>query len=284
MIAMRYLGFLLKVSRPRFWFYTFGTFLVGLAGAAVFRSDLITAKSIIFGLYFLFPANLLIYGINDIFDFETDKLNQKKQEYEILVQPNQHKKLFFFILLFNLPFFAAAFAMAINTVPALAGFLFFSIFYSTPPIRAKTKPFLDSVFNILYVFPGIFAFQLLSDKKLPVIIIIAAGIWTFAMHAYSAIPDIEADRTAQIKTIATQLGTVKTLFLCLILYLFSAILVYQYFGFLSIILGLIYASMIFLSYYAEKKNNIFSVYKFFPIINVAVGFILFWYIAYAKFF
>jgi hypothetical protein len=41
---------------------------------------------------------------------------------------------------------------------SLLGFLFFGIFYSAPPIRAKEIPFLDSFFNILYVFPGIAAY------------------------------------------------------------------------------------------------------------------------------
>ncbi|NCQ82272.1 hypothetical protein GW750_05760 [bacterium] len=32
-------------------------------------------------------------------------------------------------------------------------FLFTSLFYSLPPIRAKAKPFLDGTFNILYILP-----------------------------------------------------------------------------------------------------------------------------------
>lgn len=35
-------------------------------------------------LYFLFPANLLVYGVNDIADEDTDILNAKKQGYELL--------------------------------------------------------------------------------------------------------------------------------------------------------------------------------------------------------
>lgn len=33
----------------------------------------------IFALYFVIAANIWIYGINDIYDYETDKLNPKKQ-------------------------------------------------------------------------------------------------------------------------------------------------------------------------------------------------------------
>lgn len=278
------LRFLLKVSRPRFWLYILGPFLIGLAAAAENRVELLTLKNLIFGLYFLFPANLLIYGVNDIFDYETDKLNQKKQDYELLVQPKSHNRLLLYILLFNLPFIIAVFFLAIDTIGALTGFLFFSIFYSAPPIRAKTKPFLDSIFNILYVFPGIFAFYLISGKFPSVLVIFAAGLWTFAMHAYSAIPDIEADRRAELQTVATKIGADATLLLCLFLYLSSAFLVYQYLGFLSILLAFTYGLMILLSFWFKKEEKIFTVYKFFPIINSAAGFLLFWYIAFKLFY
>ncbi|MBP7474125.1 MAG: prenyltransferase, partial [Pyrinomonadaceae bacterium] len=195
--------FLLKVSRPRFWFYIFGPYLVGLVAAAETRGDLLDWRFALFGLYFLLPANLLIYGVNDIFDYETDKLNEKKNAYETLVVPDRRKSLTIAILTTNIPFIIASIIFASAALPSLVGFLFFSIFYSAPPIRAKTKPFLDSAFNILYVFPGAFTFQMLSGNFPPIGLMIAAGCWTAAMHAYSAIPDIEADKAAGLKTIAT---------------------------------------------------------------------------------
>ena len=75
---MSIIQFLLKVSRPRFWLYVFGPYIVGLAAGAATRDDFVRIENLVFGLYFLLPANLLIYGINDIFDFETDRLNPKK--------------------------------------------------------------------------------------------------------------------------------------------------------------------------------------------------------------
>ncbi|HBE82737.1 MAG TPA: lycopene elongase, partial [Blastocatellia bacterium] len=54
---MSFLLTLLKISRPRFWVYVFGPYLVGLAAAAASANDLLRPGSIVFGLYFLFPAN-----------------------------------------------------------------------------------------------------------------------------------------------------------------------------------------------------------------------------------
>ena len=71
----------------------------------------------------------------------------------------------------------------------------FSLIYSLPPIRAKAVPFFDGITNILYVLPGIMAYLVLhSDLSRP--LVIAAWAWVMAMHAYSAIPDIEADTKA----------------------------------------------------------------------------------------
>lgn len=276
--------FLLKISRPRFWLYILGPYLVGLAAAATSQADFFRPESVIFAIYFLFPANLLIYGINDIFDFETDRLNPKKMDYEQLVRPESHAKLVVWILFFNLPFLVAAIFLAQTALPPLAGFLFFSIFYSAPPIRAKAVPILDSAFNILYVFPAAFAYQLISGSFPPVSIMIAAGLWTMAMHAYSAVPDIDADREAKIHTVATSLGKSGTLIFCLSMYIGSAAIAYQYLGIFSIVIGTVYTSMMLASLSRNKWLTIFSIYEYFPIINAAIGFFLFWYVVFVKLF
>ena len=276
-------GFLLKVSRPRFWFYIFGPYIVGLAAAATNRNDFVDWRASVFAVYFLFPANLLIYGINDVFDHETDKLNEKKTGYEALVGSDRHRSLAAWILVLNLPFIIAAVLWMPETLPSLAGFLFFSIFYSAPPIRAKGMPFLDSVFNFLYVFPGVFAYQLLSGSLPPVSLLISAGLWTAAMHAYSAIPDIEADRAAGLATIATVCGPYGTLAICSMLYLGAAVISFEYLGLVSVSLGSVYLILMLASFWSVKHGRLFQLYRSFPLINVLAGFILFWSIALAKF-
>ena len=271
--------FLIKVSRPRFWLYIFGPYLVGLAAGAASREDFLRLDVVLFTIYFLFPANLLIYGINDIFDFDTDRRNPKKAEYEMLVRPESHRKLVRDILLLNVPFIVAMVFLTPQALPSLAGFLFFSIFYSAPPIRAKAVPILDSAFNILYVFPGAFAYQMLTGSFMPWILFIAAGLWTMAMHAYSAIPDTRADKEAGVSTIATLLGKTGTLVFCLTAYLASAALASPYLGYFTILLAAVYTAMIALSWASNKEDGVFSIYRYFPLVNAVVGFTLFWLVA-----
>ena len=272
--------FLLKVSRPRFWLYVFGPYLIGLAAAASTRNDFIAFDVLYFALYFLFPANLLIYGINDIFDFETDRRNPKKAEYEMLVRPESHRPVAWTIAILNLPFILLAFFFAPQALLSLGGFLFFSIFYSAPPIRAKAAPLLDSAFNILYVFPGAFAYQMLTGLFPPLILFLAAGLWTMAMHAYSAIPDIDADGKAGVRTIAMLLGKNGTLLFCLIAFMVAAVLASSYLGYVSLILAAVYAALICLSWFSKNENGLFSIYQRFPVVNAIVGFALFWFTAF----
>ena len=281
---MQNLRFLLNVTRPRFWFYVFGPFIVGLAAGITTTDHIHNLTHLLFGIYFLFPANFLIYGINDVFDYETDKLNEKKSGYETLVTPERRKTLVFCISATNLPFIVGAIIFASTALPWLAGFLFFSVFYSAAPIRAKTKPFLDSAFNILYVMPGLFAYSLVSGEFPPLQVVIAGACWTAAMHAYSAIPDIDADRQAGLKTIATVCGPYATLAICGSLYAASAILSAEYLGFVSVSLGFAYVFLMLASVFSFKNGSLFKLYRAFPLINVAAGFVIFWHIALEKFF
>lgn len=85
------LGNILQIARPRFRMYTFGPFLVGMVAAWVSSYGAVHPRSILSSLpryvwllfiiaidYRLVGANVLIYGINDLADTDTDALNEKK--------------------------------------------------------------------------------------------------------------------------------------------------------------------------------------------------------------
>src|SRR5689334_17207565 len=69
-----YLIFLLQVSRPGLWSTTALFYLMPLG-----RMDFLHSGKLWLGLFFvLFPLGLLLYGVNDIVDAETDALNPRK--------------------------------------------------------------------------------------------------------------------------------------------------------------------------------------------------------------
>ncbi len=263
---------LIKISRPRFWVYITGPFLIGVVAASPVQS---WPLIILLGVYFTFPANLLIYGINDIFDYETDKHNPKKIAYETLVKPKEQKQLWRWIAITNAPFLLLLPLLGNNGRWGVAGFLFFGVFYSMPPIRAKVRPLIDSIFNVLYIFPAIVGYVVVSKTLPSLYLCLAAAFWCMAMHAYSAVPDIGADRKAKISTIATKLGKAGTLLFCLACYGLAASLSISALGQFSIAAGILYGFMMIITLQAKNAHSIMKLYSLFPYINMGAGMALF---------
>jgi len=269
---MSTVNFYLKLSRPRFWIYLLGPYLVGLAATG--DQFLFTTEIFVFLLFFLFPANFFLYGINDIFDYETDRFNPKKVEYEVTVTPKQQKKLFAKILLIIFPFFIYSLFISVEFSIILLIFTILSFEYSAPPIRAKTKPFLDMLFNSLYILPAFLGYLLVTGSTPLGWAFVGGVLWAMAMHAYSAVPDIQIDKKAGMTTIATFLGFKKTLYLCVFFYVLAALIGYSYLGLPAILLGFVYVLLMIYSL-REKESNILNIYKIFPVINTISGGIIF---------
>jgi 4-hydroxybenzoate polyprenyltransferase len=259
---------LLIVSRPRFWVYLVGPYVIALAAAGTWPNPTL----LLFGLYLTLPANLLIYGINDIFDRETDRLNSKKQGYEAVLANKSIRPIAWLIVTTNLPFllyFGLSLPLAANFW--LLVFIVTGVGYSLPPIRAKARPIVDSLFNILYVAPA-FAVYVAASGQLPsVVAVIAATLWCMAMHAYSAVPDIAADTASHTPTIATFLGRQPTLWFCGLSYAAAGILSFSLIGWPAIVGGVVYLVLIILSLRTKTNVQLFKLYTVFPVVNTVLG-------------
>jgi len=263
---------ILKISRLRFWLYEAGTFaLIGTVAAHQGFSFFSDLQYWVFTFYFLIPANILIYGINDIFDYETDKTNPKKVTYEALVPPSHQKALWKWIVYSNIPFFFFV-PLEAPLLISFFTFVFFATFYSAEPIRAKAKPVIDSLFSAgHYIATGVFGYFLAGGSGVPYMGIIAGMCWAVAMHAYSAVPDIESDSKAGLKTIAILIGKQKTIFLCWFLYLLSAFLVIQSVPVVCIVGAITFSILMIMSLRAKTAESLFKIYTYFPYVNVAIG-------------
>ena len=262
----------LHISRPRFWLYEAATFgLVGTVGALTGLSFFLDWHYWVFALYFLIPANILIYGVNDIFDYETDKLNPKKGTYEALVTPDKRPSLWKWILITNIPFLFFL-PLQLPLLLSFCTFLFFAFFYSATPIRAKARPIIDSLFSGgHYVATGVFGYYLAGGVDFPTLGVVAGMCWTVAMHAYSAVPDIAADTLAKLKTIAILVGARNTIYLSWLLYAVAGFLMRNTIPIASIIgiIGLSYC--MYRSLRATTDEELFKIYTYFPLVNTIIG-------------
>lgn len=269
---------LIKISRPRFWLYLAGPFLIGWVVAAQNIQDFNNIWFIMLLIYFLWPANFYLYGLNDLFDLDTDIFNDKKDKQEIRLD-NQSvqqiaKRLIIFCFFLAMPLVL----LVPNEAAAWLLIIFLSLgaFYSVPPLRLKTKPIIDSIANILYALPGLIAYIFITNSWPNWPTWLALFSWTTAMHLFSAIYDIEADKRAGLKTGAVFFGAKKALWLCFGLWLLFAAITFIYkfawpLNILFFIYPLIPINLLI------KNESIKKSYWHFPVITGILGLITFWF-------
>ncbi|HEX5828386.1 MAG TPA: prenyltransferase [Candidatus Limnocylindrales bacterium] len=198
---------LLLASRPVSWINTGLPFLA--AAYDVTRAlDLVV---ILGTLYFLVPYNLLLYGVNDLFDYASDIRNPRKQSLEGgLVAPSHWRTLLAAIVVTNVPpLLVLAWIGGPMAAVALVLTVIVALIYSAPPLRTKERPFLDSTTSAMhFVLPAVCGFLVtgLPLAELPWLVLGGFAAWGIASHALGAIQDIAYDRAAGIGSIATALG------------------------------------------------------------------------------
>lgn len=197
------LGRVIHISRPVLWINTIGTGVLGMW----LTGQLLDPQAIPLILWLTLPFNLLIYGVNDIFDQDTDALNPRKGSIEgARIEPREVRLIVWAVALLNLPFlvyFVIALPPAAVALIALYTAVF--VFYSVPPLRFKTRPFLDSLSNAAYGLPLLIVPVALGAPPVwPAVVGLLA--WSVAKHAFDAVQDIEEDREAGIATTAVTLG------------------------------------------------------------------------------
>lgn len=204
---MRTLGQLFISSRPLSWINTAFPF----AAAYLLTTGRIDAAFIIGTIYFLVPYNLAMYGINDVFDYESDLRNPRKGGVEgALLDPSIHRTTLWAAVITNVPFLVALVALgsAVSWV-VLAVSVFAVIAYSAKGLRFKEKPVLDSITSSThFVSPAVYGLVLAGATLTPALLLILVSffLWGMASHAFGAVQDVIADREGGLASIATVFG------------------------------------------------------------------------------
>ncbi|MFM6966369.1 MAG: prenyltransferase [Rhodoluna sp.] len=215
------------VSRPISWINTAYPFAV----AYYLATGSIDATLVLGTLFFLIPYNLLMYGINDVFDYESDLRNPRKGGIEgALLEPRFHRLTIVSAVAMSVPFILyLTYVGSSESTGWLYLFVFTVIAYSARGLRFKEKPFLDSLTSSShFVGPMIFGLSLagsnLADANI-LMFISAFTLWGIASHAFGAVQDVIADREAGIASIATAIGARATTRFSWFAYFAAALLV-----------------------------------------------------------
>jgi len=269
---------IIKISRPRFWLYLAGTFMVGYAFGISNIRDFYSLSFIVPFILLLIPANIFIYGINDIADRDTDRINPKKDDKkEIRTKEKELRKLKIIVFLSMFSLFSLLFFVDIIGIFLLLTFIILGAGYSVRPLRFKSKPFLDFISNSFYILPGIIGYYISSGLIAPLIVWVLGLSWTGAMHLFSAIPDIEPDKKSRILTSAVLFGHRNSLLFCIMLWSFFILsLIILEVNILLIILSMIYIIIPLILMFMDEEKVI-KAYWYYPYINGILGMIFFFY-------
>lgn len=220
----------LAASRPFSWVNTAYPFAAAYLMATQGRLD---ATLVIGTLFFLVPYNLLMYGINDVFDYESDLRNPRKGGIEGgLVERSQarvvHRRILVACAVSVVPFLVwllVVGSLAANLTLLLVVFLV--VAYSAPRLRFKERPVLDSATSAMhFVGPALYALVLVgADLGARTVwpVLVAFVLWGMASHAFGAVQDVRADREAGIGSVATVLGAHPTVVAATVAYVVAAV-------------------------------------------------------------
>jgi len=212
-------------SRPLSWVNTAFPF----AAAYLLTTREVDVTLIVGSLYFLIPYNLAMYGINDVFDYESDLRNPRKGGVEgALLDRGMHRPTIIAAIVTNVPFliYLVLVGSPLSWL-VLAISVFAVIAYSAKGLRFKEKPFLDSITSSThFVSPAVYGLVLAGALFTPQLwaVLAAFFLWGAASHAFGAVQDVIADREADIASIATVIGARATARLSVVLYLSAGIL------------------------------------------------------------
>ena len=263
------LRYLVVLSRPRFWLYLAGPVLVGAVYGAHRPGALWTPSVVVLFAYFLLPANVSLYGINDRFDRDTDQHNPKKEGRE--ARYRQGWPVTLVVAGSGLLLVPVAALLPRAAWGYLAGWGLLATAYSAPPARFKARPLLDSLSNGLYVLPGMAAYVALAGQHPPLAAVLGAWAWSMAMHTFSAVPDVDADRAAGVSTTATWLGEGRALWYCGLLWAAAAL----GFGLVDWRLGAALGVYpLLLAAVVRAEVPIDRAYWWYPAVNAVVGGVL----------
>lgn len=212
---------LLKTSRPIFWIVQPLIFLISLLVSGASLSTI----SFIQLVFLSFPYCIFLYGINDVYDYESDKLNPRKKLVEgIVLKPKYHhfiKKTAYLLIIVLIIISLLTFNL--TNIMGMVLLLFFSYFYSAPPLRLKVWPPLDSFANgMLYIYaPALLGFSFggtIFEFPIKAYFVIACGI---GFHAMTTIPDYTADKKVGDKTFAIVFGKRSAAVFAIVIFLIT---------------------------------------------------------------
>jgi 4-hydroxybenzoate polyprenyltransferase len=207
----------LKISRPGLWFPTVWIYLVPFSLASNFWYDF----NFWIGLLFVtFPLNYLVYGLNDLNDYASDEINDRKGNFLFGAKSTREQlaRIPIKVALIVSPFiFYFTYVSGWKMLLLLLFMIVINLLYNFKPFRIKERPPFEICIQFGYVFTAFFSIKLNALVQLPWQTILYLTLFAFQAHIAGEIMDIEPDIKSGKRTTATLIGRKRTKLLMLAL-------------------------------------------------------------------
>ncbi len=220
------LRFLLKVARPGFWLTSVWFYLLPLGQRDVFGN-----AEFWLGLFYVtFPLGMIIYGWNDVVDFETDRLNPRKDTFLFGARPTpeQIARLPWRIALVQLPFVLVfTCLLGVKALGWFAALAAATAAYNWPRIGCKGRAGLDLLNQATYLLVFVLSSWLNGVPQAPWFTFIFGALFAMHSHLFGEIMDLEPDRAVGRRTTAVVIGARRAKTLMVSLLVVESLLVWQ---------------------------------------------------------
>ena len=195
------LAFVVQAARPGFWLTAIWFYFVPVGGQSVLGQGEFWAGLV----YVTFPLGVLLYGWNDVVDFDVDRFNPRKGTYLFGARgtPERLRRLPWQIACVQLPF-AVLFARLLG-LKALAWFgtlIALTALYNLRPFAFKGRPGFDLLNQAGYLLVFVLASWLNHVPQVPWFTFLFGAMFAMHSHLFGQIMDLEPDRRAGRRTLA----------------------------------------------------------------------------------
>ena len=220
--------FLLQASRPGLWLTAIAFYMLPLGQRDVFHSGGFWLGA----LYVSFPMGLLLYGWNDIVDYDADRLNPRKGTFLFGARGTreQLRRLPLRIALVQLQFVVAcSFLAGAKMLLCFGGMVAAAALYNWPRYGFKARPPLEILNQAGYLFVFLLSSWINDVPLLPWATMLFGALFAMHSHVFGEVMDLEPDRTAGRRTTATVIGRVPAKLLMAVLMMLEAGLLTKFF-------------------------------------------------------
>jgi 4-hydroxybenzoate polyprenyltransferase len=203
---MRRLVFLIQVSRPIVWPVLPLVYYLGLhaADARLGIAAIIQMASL------TLPMNLIGCGLNDLYDYESDRRSRRRRAVWGATIGDADRPLVWraAVLMVPIVLLAAAATRNAYNIGATVCLVVVAWLYSVPPVRLKERPPLDSLANGLgyFLLPLAMGYSIGRDPRTMPLRFYLLALCVCGVHALATAADYDADKAAGHRTLAVRFG------------------------------------------------------------------------------